>query len=403
MSPSPTKPSLPRRRLPSPWVVAGVLLVVLAATPFVWAHFAISRTDWDLSRARQSLSSPTTATSVPASGRRGGTLSPPQTVWPALTTSTTVSSAAASEHVLSEDLVVLLAGSDSRPGFGGSRADVIMVVVAPADSDEVRIVSIPRDLVVEVPCWGYTRINSALNGCPSKGVSGLELLAVTVEDWAGIEIDHVASTSFGGFVQAVDLLGGYEVCLKFPVRDRDAHLDLPAGCQTLDGEDTLALVRSRKTQELRGGRWRSVGASDFSRMARQRDVAAQLARRVTSVSSLPALTQAVAAVAQHVTVDAGWSVPEMAADLWAIRGRRIGGASLQGRSYINSRGMWVIEASESFDDAFRRADPNTSTVTSASSSSTSTTLPTTSTTAPTTPSIVSTTSTTVLRPALPVE
>src|SRR5690606_10350856 len=69
------------------------------------------------------------------------------------------------------------------------------------------------------------------------------------------------------------------------------------------------------------------------------------------------------------------------ADLWAIRGRRIGGASLQGRSYINSRGMWVIEASESFDDAFRRADPNTSTVTSASSSSASTTLPTTSTTA----------------------
>lgn len=367
--PSRLRGFVPRRR-PSLLVAAGVLLVVLASVPFVWAHFALSRTDFDLERARSALSSPTTLPSATAPRPSSFDPStPPSTVWPALTTTTPprpadVSSAfpagsaqTTSSPLRSDDLVVLLAGSDSRPGFGGSRADVIMVVVAPADSDEVRIVSIPRDLSVDVPCWGRNRINAALNGCPSRGVSGLELLAVTVEDWADIEIDHVASTSFAGFVAAVDLLGGYETCLEYAVSDRDAQLDLPAGCHTLDGADTLALVRSRKTREFRNGSWRPVSASDFSRMSRQRDVASQLARRATSAASLPVLTQVVAAVAEHVTVDAAWSAPGIAADLWSLRGRRVGGASLQGSSFIDSAGRWVLSPTESFADAYRRAAP----------------------------------------------
>lgn len=83
----------------------------------------------------------------------------------------------------------------------------------------------------------------------------------TVEKLTDVRVDHHMVIDFDGFKQLVDSVGGVQVCLPDPVRDRDAKLDLPAGRQTLRGEDALGYVRAR--QSFGNG-------SDTDRMARHR-------------------------------------------------------------------------------------------------------------------------------------
>ena len=98
----------------------------------------------------------------------------------------------------------------------------------------------------------YTRINETFFGCRDE-INGPTLLALTVSDFTGIPIDHFALFTFDGFEEIVDELGGIEICTEYPVRDRKADLNLPGGCTLASGEQALAWVRSRSTQELIDG------------------------------------------------------------------------------------------------------------------------------------------------------
>lgn len=122
--------------------------------------------------------------------------------------------------------VFLLVGSDSRldlestEGFGdfeGHRADVVMVLFK--DSVNTGLLSLPRDLLVEDPCGGgERRISEMLEGCPS--LNGPTLLTIAVERLIGRSVDHFALVDLAGFQAAVDTVGGYEICVERPVRDR---------------------------------------------------------------------------------------------------------------------------------------------------------------------------------------
>ncbi|SCF96875.1 transcriptional attenuator, LytR family [Streptomyces sp. Ncost-T6T-2b] len=89
----------------------------------------------------------------------------------------------------------------------------------------------------------------------------------------GIRIDHHMVVDFNGFKDMVDAVDGVEICLKEPINDKDAHLELPAGRQTLNGEEALGYVRARK----------SLGnGSDTERMERQQQFLGALVNKMQS-------------------------------------------------------------------------------------------------------------------------
>lgn len=221
----------------------------------------------------------------------------------------------------------LLVGSDSRSdlenteGFGdfeGNRADVVMVLFK--DGSNTGLLSLPRDLLVDNPCvGGEERLGELLEGCP--GVNGPTLLTLAVEDLTGTSIDHFALIDFAGFQAAVDSVGGYEICLERPVRDQRANLELPEGCTNADGEETLAWLRSRHTQEMTNGAWRTVpGVNDLVRNERQREFLIDMMHRIADFGSPQAMMQAARAVAPFVTVDSDLSLLDAADIAWTMRG-----------------------------------------------------------------------------------
>ena len=68
----------------------------------------------------------------------------------------------------------------------------------------------------------------------------------TVELNTGLRIDAYTEIGFGGFVNVIDALGGIEMCLPKAIKDKDSHLNLKKGCQTLSGTNALGYVRMRK-------------------------------------------------------------------------------------------------------------------------------------------------------------
>jgi LCP family protein required for cell wall assembly len=221
----------------------------------------------------------------------------------------------------------LLVGSDSRidledtEGFGdfeGNRADVVMVLLK--DGSSTGILSLPRDLVVDDPCLGGdNRLSEMLEGCP--GVNGPTLLTLAVEELIGASIDHFAMVDLAGFQAAVDAVGGYEICVQNPVRDQRANLQLPAGCTTATGSETLAWMRSRHTQELTDDGWRTMpGVNDLARNERQRAFLIDMMGRISDFTSPQDMTQAAQAVAPFVTVDAELTWMDAANLAWTMRG-----------------------------------------------------------------------------------
>ena len=224
--------------------------------------------------------------------------------------------------------VFLLVGSDSREtlsdtsGFGdfeGRRADVVMVVIRARG--ETAVMSLPRDLWVQSVCAGeMTRLNEELSGCDDL-LNGPSLLTLTVENLIGETIDHFALVDLAGFQEAVDELGGYEICLERPVRDRLADLELPAGCTMASGEQTLAWLRSRHTQELTEDGWRIMpGVNDLARNERQRSFLIDMMGRLSNFTSPQELASTARAISPHITVDSELSLVSAVELAWALRG-----------------------------------------------------------------------------------
>lgn len=226
--------------------------------------------------------------------------------------------------------VVLLVGSDSRDelddveGFGefdGQRADVVMVLIRPADGSRAALLSLPRDLLVDDICreGRAHRLNDSLQGC--ERVNGPTALTRTVEEVIGQTIDHFAMVDLAGFQQAVDEVGGYEICIERAVRDQRAQLQLPAGCTRATGAQTLAWLRSRSTQELTDDGWRTVpGVNDLTRNERQREFLLSMLGRLSDFGSPTDVADVARAIAPYVTVDSELSFLDAVDLAWTMRG-----------------------------------------------------------------------------------
>jgi LCP family protein required for cell wall assembly len=147
------------------------------------------------------------------------------------------------------------------------------------------------------------------------------MMAILVEDYTGIPIDHLARIDFSGFTKVIDALGGVTVCVDHPTRDLKSHLLIEEpGCQVADGETALAWVRSRRGEELRDGEWVSVGGSDFGRQTRQQDVLFQLAGKAAGFGSPASLVNTLSAVTGSVRLDSSWSFASAVSTAWKYRG-----------------------------------------------------------------------------------
>jgi LCP family protein required for cell wall assembly len=211
----------------------------------------------------------------------------------------------------------LLVGTDAS----GALADTIILGLVPADDSEPIMVSLPRDLFVWNLCkQAFTRLNAGLGGCTGEA-SGSELLAIMVEDFTGIPIDHLARIDFDGFARLVDVMGGITVCVDHPTRDIKAHLDIrQTGCNSAGGETALAWVRSRHPEQLIDGQWRMVSGSDFTRQDHQQDVLFQLAGKAARFSSPAALADRLSAVTSSLRLDSSWSLSQAVGAAWSYRG-----------------------------------------------------------------------------------
>jgi LCP family protein required for cell wall assembly len=175
----------------------------------------------------------------------------------------------------------LIVGSDSRKGLSkeereelhtggdvGQRTDTIMLLHT-GDGPNL-LMSIPRDSLVPIEGHGTTKINAAY------AFGGPKLLVQTVERNTGIRVDHYVEIGFGGFVGAVDAVGGIEICPTEDMTDKDADLDIKKGCQEVDGKVALAYARSRKTSSL----------GDIDRARHQREVVSAVGNKAVSPMSV---------------------------------------------------------------------------------------------------------------------
>lgn len=251
---------------------------------------------------------------------------------------------------------VLLIGSDAS----GALADSIILVLLPEDGSAPIMASLPRDLWLPNRCTGgFTRINATLNGC-GDAASGPELLALTVTDFTGVEVDHYARVTFSGFSNVIDWMGGITVCVDAPTRDIKAHLDIPAGCQTAGGQTALAWVRSRHTEQLIDGQWKTVAASDFSRQAHQQDVLLQLARKLAAYRSPTSLAEALERLSSAVRLDEEWGLAEVAGLGFRYRDidtDDIVRIQLTAEDFRTSGGAWVLLPVEPFNTTLAEVYP----------------------------------------------
>lgn len=257
--------------------------------------------------------------------------------------------------------VFLLVGSDSREDladlsdfgdFGGTRADVVMVVIK--SQSGTAIMSLPRDLWVESVCDGeMKRLNEELEGCGDV-LNGPTLLTLTVEQLIGETVDHFALVDLAGFQEAVDAIGGYEICLERPVRDSRSGLDLGEGCTLASGQQTLAWLRSRHTQELTDNGWRTIpGVNDLARNERQREFLIDMMGRLSDFTSPQDLTATARSVAPYVTVDSELSLVSAVNLAWDLRGVGTGGVTeleVPVVDHTTANGAAVLVASTPVDE-----------------------------------------------------
>ncbi|WP_405472795.1 LCP family protein [Paenarthrobacter ilicis] len=200
---------------------------------------------------------------------------------------------------------ILVMGSDTRgtaeidvdnQASTDQRADTLMLVHIPADRKNVYAVSLMRDLWVDIPGRGESKINAAL------AYGGVPLMVQTVESLFQQRIDHVAMVDFEGFKGLTDALGGVEVDVKIPFAPNSGPMKghyYAAGKQTFNGDEALAFVRERK----------SFSDGDYQRVRNQQAYLKSIISKTIAKETLTnpvTVSNMVAAVSPFVSVDKGF-------------------------------------------------------------------------------------------------
>jgi len=238
-----------------------------------------------------------------------------------------------------EAMNLLLVGNDSRASASeeelqqlnteanaGTNTDTMILVHVPADGSKASFVSFPRDSYVQIPGHGWDKLNAAYaygtqeapDGASDAAVqaAGAQLLIQTISSITGLHIDHYAEVDLLGFFKLSSVIGGVEVNLCQAVQDDYSGADLPAGVQTLSGEQALSFVRQRH----------GLPRGDFDRIIRQQTFIAGMIRKMLSDNVLLDLgkqRQLVQAASDALTVDQTLNLLNLASQMQSVDPRSI--------------------------------------------------------------------------------
>ncbi|MEV7091401.1 LCP family protein [Amycolatopsis sp. NPDC051045] len=275
-----------------------------------------------------------------------------------LTTTNVFADTEAHAKPLDGAIDILLVGQDSRTDAQGNplprevldmlhagvsdgelNTDTMILVHIPQNGKRATAISFPRDSWVELTGgFGKHKLNSAFvyaytdtyKALQRQGmtdlkeadaqakVAGRKNLIATLEKFIGKPgmIDRYAEVNLASFYEITKSIGGIEVCLKAPVKEKRSGVDLPAGRQTIEGVQALAFVRQR--YDLEG--------ADLGRIARQQAFLSGLARKVISSDVLTSpgkIADLVTAVKKSVVVSQGWDLMEFAEQMRGLTGGNI--------------------------------------------------------------------------------
>jgi LCP family protein required for cell wall assembly len=198
---------------------------------------------------------------------------------------------------------VLVLGLDRRPEQGFVvRSDTIVLTTVDPAGPRVAMLSIPRDLYIDIPGHGPSRINTAhFWGENDVAGGGPALAKQAILENFGVPVDHYVRLDFNGFRAIVDAVGGIEIDVEEPVVDNayptddygTIRIEIPAGRQHMDGETALRYARSRH------------GSSDFERGQRQQQILVALAQRMLVPEAWPRWPTVYAVVMANVDTDLG--------------------------------------------------------------------------------------------------
>ena len=233
----------------------------------------------------------------------------------------------------------LIVGSDTRSvidptdpnykAFGGDdsppRSDTIMIARVDPKARTVDLMSFPRDLWVPImPTGGAERINTAYN-TTDPNVDGAQRLVDTIKADFGIDINHYVEIDFASFKGIVDAVGGVPMYFDTPVRDESTGFyQYELGCQTINGEQGLALSRSRHLEYKNSkGNWVEDPSSDLGRIARQQYFLRMVVDRAGAKFGsfdLKAMNDLVSSTSDKLKLDSGLSLGDLASLGKAFKG-----------------------------------------------------------------------------------
>lgn len=194
---------------------------------------------------------------------------------------------------LKNNISILFLGVDSRDDDLSGRTDAMLLATFNRDKGTIKLLSIPRDSLVEIPGRTY---RDKINHAHSFG--GVDLAVETVEKWLDVPVDYYVKLNFVSFIEIVDALGGIEVDVPFTFSEMDSHdrpnaITLYEGTQTLNGEEALAFARMRK-KDPRG---------DLGRGDRQQEVIKAIIKKGATFSSITKYGDVFNSLEEHLAMN----------------------------------------------------------------------------------------------------
>ena len=248
------------------------------------------------------------------------------------------------EQASGEPLDVLVLGVDKRPSATedtSARSDTIMVVRVTPATGVVKLLSVPRDLYVEVESGKKSRINAAY------AYGGVDQARTVMEDLTGVEIDNYVIVDFEGFEQVIDAMGGVRVDVGSGVFPE--HWNMGEGMERLNGYKALKYARYRGTPR-----------ADLDRIDHQQQLLAALRRQALRWNIITRLPGIIKVANENVDTDLGvlQVIPLARALVLNGEDNRMVTSELEGHPESLSDGEQVLipdeEANEAILEDFRQ-------------------------------------------------
>jgi len=213
----------------------------------------------------------------------------------------------------------LVIGSDLRADdpAAGQRSDTIIIAHVPRTMDHLDLVSIPRDLWVDIPADPTLRFGGAADKINAAfddgggGAGGTQLLSRTLTDLVGIRFDGAVVVAFSGLTHTVDLLGGVRMCVDTRIVSIHTHAVFEPGCRVMKGAQVLDYLRQRY----------GLSDGDFGRQQHQQEFLKALLAQARSSGTLAnpvKLDGLLQSVGRSLTVDTGsYALTDL---IFALRG-----------------------------------------------------------------------------------